>query len=780
MPHERSPDTRPLLTTIAQPPSAIYSTLTIEETASRLQTSLTHGLPSGREAMSRREIHGSNELAAEEPEPLYLRFLKQLAEPLIMLLLGSAGVSLLLGNLDDAISITIAVLIVVTVGFIQEYRSEKSLEALSKLVPHYAHLIRGRQAATDAANGAAPSSTTVMAGQLVPGDLITFTTGDRIPADVRIIKAAELEIDESNLTGENEPVRKIVDPVAPRDLQVPALADIPVSERTSIGFMGTLVRHGHGQGIVIATGQRTEFGTISAMLSDISTPRTPLQASMDKLGKELSYASFGVITLIMLVGLWQGRSWLEMFQIGVSLAVAAIPEGLPIIVTVTLALGVLRMVKRGGIVRKLPSVETLGCVSVICSDKTGTLTMNHMTVTKLWTPEMPEPIEKSSVLDTRIDSALRSVIRIGTLCNNGRVSSTHTSAAAAAVGLNTAPSSATSRFVGQPTDVALLDLMDAFREPDVRDHFHRITETPFSSHRKWMGVVSTDEVEHSTTAYAKGAPEQILARCDTYLTSEGAEVPLDDARRKSVITASESMQSSGLRVLGFAKGPISRSRIPKDNSEATFSGLCFAGCAGIMDPPRPEVAKSIRRLMRGGVKVMMITGDSEITATAIAKQLGMPLISGHGAKPVLKGEDLDAMTEAQLSQAIATTSIFARTSPEHKMKIVRALQARNEVVAMTGDGVNDAPALKMADIGISMGIAGTDVAKEAADMILSDDNFSTILGAIEEGKGIFYNIQNFLTFQLSTSVAALSLVLLATFCGLKNPLNPMQILWISE
>lgn len=353
-----------------QPLSAVFATLSPEETASRLDTSLTHGVPSSRDAQDRRAIHGPNELPETEQDTIYVRFFKQFVEsPLILLLLGSAVVSFLMKNYDDGISITIAVLIVVTVGFVQEYRSEKSLEALNKLVPHFAHLLRGHQDGTSS-----PHSHVVMASQLVPGDLVTFATGDRIPADIRITHAAELEIDESNLTGEAEPVLKTIDAVAPRYMN-PTLGDIPVSERTCIAFMGTLVRSGHGRGIVVATGQKTEFGSISAMLADIATPRTPLQSTMDKLGKDLSYASFVVIGLIILLGLWQGRAWLEMFQIGVSLAVAAIPEGLPIIVTVTLALGVLRMVKRGGIVRKLPSVETLGCVSVVCSDKTGTLTM---------------------------------------------------------------------------------------------------------------------------------------------------------------------------------------------------------------------------------------------------------------------------------------------------------------------------------------------------------------------------------------------------------------------
>ncbi|KAA8899630.1 hypothetical protein FN846DRAFT_170931 [Sphaerosporella brunnea] len=777
------PDSAP---TVAAPPSAVFATLSPEETAARLDTSLTHGLSSSRDVQDRRAIHGPNELPQAEQDSIYVRFFKQFVEsPLILLLLGSSVVSFLMKNYDDAISIAIAVLIVVTVGFVQEYRSEKSLEALNKLVPHFAHLLRGRDAANEATTGGSAHSHTVMAGQLVPGDLVVFSTGDRIPADIRITHAAELEIDESNLTGEAEPVRKSVQSLTPRSN--PVLGEIPVAERSCIAFMGTLVRSGHGRGIVIATGQKTEFGTISAMLSEISSPRTPLQASMDKLGKDLSYASFVVIGLIMLVGLWQGRSWLDMFQVGVSLAVAAIPEGLPIIVTVTLALGVLRMVNRGGIVRKLPSVETLGCVSVVCSDKTGTLTMNHMAVTKLWTFDFPGPLETSVVKSTPLDQSIRALMRAGNMCNNARLSGSGASASSAALGVNEDPSSANSRWVGQPTDVAILDMKDAFGdEEDARDHFHRISETPFSSAKKWMGVVATDNSQDSSTAsvHIKGALEQILPKCDTYMTKDGREIVLDDACRKHALAASDLMAEEGLRVLGLAKGTtkvLSKNGTINDDA---YSSLCFVGLLGMYDPPRPGVEDAIRRLMRGSVKVIMITGDSEITATAIARKLGMPLLpSGQGAhgmvKSVMRGEELDQMNDSQLRQALATTSIFARTSPEHKMRLVRALQANKEIVAMTGDGVNDAPALKLADIGIAMGVMGTDVAKEASDMILSNDDFATILAAIEEGKGIFYNIQNFLTFQLSTSVAALSLVLLSTFFGLKNPLNPMQILWIN-
>lgn len=749
-----------------------------------------------------------------------------------------------MGNLEDAVSIGAAVTIVVTVGFVQEYRSEKSLEALSQLVPHSAHVIRGESRSNGTVDAvvegvkdtpasleaAERASITIPANQLVPGDLVLFHTGDRIPADIRITHAAGLSIDESNLTGENEPVTKhpgvvrsssatggvsgIHTPLYSSPAAGTVGADIRLNDRTNIAFMGTLVRSGYGQGLVIGTGGNTEFGAIHASLQEIESPRTPLQLSMDRLGKELSYMSFGIIGFIMLVGLWRGWQFLEMFQIGVSLAVAAIPEGLPIIVTVTLALGVLRMSKRHAIVRRLPSVETLGSVNVVCSDKTGTLTTNHMTVTKLWHFDEANPVDisKKQSSDT-LDSATRTILRIGNIVNNARIvgartdsPATASSAAVLSSTMGDDNSNAKSRWAGQPTDVAILDMLDAFGEDDVRERLGtRRNETPFSSERKWMGVViqgsAGPEVSPGTdVAYIKGALEKVLERCDTYITSTGREIVLDEQRRKEAFNAAETMAQDGLRVLGFASGALRSTlrsnmaslkagsgqttpKLPHDNQmdEEGYKGLVFAGLVGMSDPPRKGVSRSIRRLIAGGVKVIMITGDAEATAVAIGKKLGMPInMNSSLGRPVLSGNELDKMTEDELSQAIVRTSIFARTSPEHKLKIVRALQHRGDVVAMTGDGVNDAPALKKADIGISMGKLGTDVAKEAADMILTDDDFSTILNAIEEGKGIFYNIQNFLTFQLSTSAAALSLVLLSTCFGLPNPLNAMQILWISK
>ncbi|KAI1499185.1 calcium-transporting P-type ATPase [Biscogniauxia marginata] len=838
-----------------------YSFMTPAETAMRLQTSLTHGLTPA-EALSRLQDFGPNEIPHEAPEPLWLRFLMQFREPLIILLLVSAFLSVFVGNMDDAVSITVAVTIVVTVGFVQEYRSEKSIEALNHLVPNHAHLVRsqslksasstksqawppsgGDLSDTDTTPGSETpgeelmeaTSSKVMAAQLVPGDLVLFTTGDRIPADIRITKAADLTIDASNLTGENEPLRMTPDTKfrtlhspstsdsgalrnpSPSALSPPSYDSRPKEDVHSqgvnnIAYMGTLVKSGHGQGIVFATGGETHFGTIATSVSGTESPRSPLQLNMDELGKQLSQISFGIIALISLVGLLQGKKILDIFTISISLAVAAIPEGLPIIVTVTLALGVHRMARHNSIVRKMPSVETLGSVNVVCSDKTGTLTMNHMTTAKMWYFGTKEPLDVDSddmVAEKPPDVAALKILRIGNIANNARLTQRTKTVLPDAQSKDFATYS---RWVGQPTDVAMLDLLDRFKEHDVRDSIGpRTAETPFSSERKWMGVVIGAQPGNSEKEYAymKGSIDKVLDACDNYLTSEGREVHLDSSRRQEALQAAERMAEKGLRVLAFASGPVTKptrgrsgitsstrsvTPVGQDESqspslhhnEELYRGLTFAGLVGMSDPPRPGVSRAIRKLLRGGVKVIMITGDSATTALAIGNQLGMQIATPreHSSnqvtvKPVLTGDEVDAMTEDELAASMQTTTIFARTNPDHKMKIIRALQSRGDIVAMTGDGVNDAPALKKADIGISMGMYGTDVAKEASDMILTDDDFSTILRAIEEGKGIFNNIQNFITFQLSTSVASLALVFLCTCMGFKSPLNAMQILWIN-
>ncbi|RKP29265.1 calcium-transporting ATPase 1 [Metschnikowia bicuspidata] len=736
-------------------PSAHYAQLSVEKTVRELETDVVAGLCNAQDVHRRRLVHGINELSSDDDESLAMKFFSAFySDPLILLLIGSAAISFWMGNLDDSVSITLAITIVVTVGFVQEYRSERSLQALNKLVPPEAKLTR---------NG---STLHVLASSLVPGDLVHFSQGDRIPADIRLTAAVHLTIDESNLTGENQPVKKLVElvPYSPEQ----SYRDLPITERTSIAFMGTLVHDGHGAGVVVATGAKTEFGVVFEMMSEIEKPKTPLQQAMDKLGKDLSVFSFVVIGIICLLDIVQGRAWLDMFQISVSLAVAAIPEGLPIIVTVTLALGVLRMAKHKAIVRRLPSVETLGSVNVICSDKTGTLTQGKMTVTKVWTFDFKSPscdnapfllVDKlrDSTLSYCITPNISSVLETGSICNNAWYSQEN------------------DKLVGNASDIAIVECLPYFGMEDARPTKLRLYELPFSSLRKFMAVCVHSGDTSRCETHAKGATEAILKLCTTYADEYGVVRPLTPEVREHVQKISVRLAEDGLRVLAFAKNI---QRYYDDLGTATLlpSELTIYGLIGMKDPPRANVRSSINMLMRGGVHVIMITGDAPSTAVNIARQVG---ISCASPGSVMTGDQLESLNEESLSNAIRSVSVFARAAPEHKVSIVKALQRKGDVVAMTGDGVNDAPALKLADIGIAMGKSGTDVAKEAADMVLTDDDFSTILRAIEEGKGIFFNIQNFITFQLSTSIAALSLIALATFFGLPNPLNAMQILWIN-
>lgn len=712
------------------------SELPVNEVACVLQADLQQGLTQD-EVSRRRHYHGWNEFDISEEEPLWKKYISQFKDPLILLLLASAVISVLMHQFDDAISITVAIIIVVTVAFVQEYRSEKSLEELGKLVPPECHCIREGNLEQR------------LARELVPGDTVCLSVGERVPADLRLFEAADLCVDESSLTGETTPCSKSTSPQ-------PAASNGDMASRQNIAFMGTLVRCGRAKGIVIGTGENSEFGEVFKMMQAEEAPKTPLQKSMDLLGKQLSLYSFGIIGVIMLVGWLQGKKILDMFTIGVSLAVAAIPEGLPIVVTVTLALGVMRMVKKRAIIKKLPIVETLGCCNVICSDKTGTLTKNEMTVTQVFSSDglhaevtgvgyngAGEVILEGEIIHGFSCPSISKIVEVGCVCNDSVIRN-HT-------------------LLGRPTEGALIALAMKMGLDSLQQEYVRVEEHPFTSEQKWMAVrcVHRTQQDKAGEYFVKGAFEQVVRFCNSY-QSHGDTLPLSHQQRELYQQQISYMGSAGLRVLAFAVGPDLRS-------------LSFLGLVGMIDPPRSGVKEAVSTLISSGVAVKMITGDSQETAVSIASRLGL---YSKGCQ-CLSGDEVDQLDLQQLSHMVPRIAVFYRASPRHKLKIVKSLQNLGAVVAMTGDGVNDAVALRAADIGVAMGRTGTDVCKEAADMILVDDDFQTIMSAIEEGKGIYNNIKNFVRFQLSTSIAALTLISLATLMNFPNPLNAMQILWIN-
>lgn len=719
--------------------SAVESSiLTWEEVAERLNVDVRRGL-SWREANDRMNFVGPNEFQVKEQDPLWKKYIEQFQNPLILLLLGSAVVSVCMRQFDDAISITVAIIIVVTVAFVQEYRSEKSLEELNKLVPPTCNCLREGNLEH------------FLARNLVPGDIVHLNVGDRVPADLRLYDSTDLAIDESSFTGETEPAMKNV---------LPNMAAAGRVNKDNIAFMGTLVRCGNAKGIVVSTGERSEFGDIFRMMQAEEAPKTPLQKSMDTLGTQLSMYSFCIIGFIMVAGWLQGKALQDMFTIGVSLAVAAIPEGLPIVVTVTLALGVMRMAKRNAIVKKLPTVETLGCVNVICSDKTGTLTKNEMTVTTISTSgghiaevtgtgySAKGDIQLRAYKGRDLDVArmgVNSMLEVGLLCNNAVIRD--------------------DTLYGQPTEGALLAVAMKNGMEELRDQYTRLHEIPFSSETKMMVVKCAPKFSSDgkkEELFVKGAIEKVLPLCTQYIDSAGNYAPMTNEKKNDFIAEAYNIGRMGLRTIALCRG---------DRLDA----LTFAGVCGVCDPPRPNVRDAVATLRRAAVDVKMVTGDARPTALAVAQMVGLDVMHSQS----LSGEQLEAMADEELDRIIETVSVFYRVTPKHKLAIVKSLQRLGNIVGMTGDGVNDGVALKRADIGIAMGRNGTDVCKEAADMILVDDDFATIIAAIEEGKCIFYNIRNFVRFQLSTSIAALSLIALATLMGIPNPLNAMQILWIN-
>ncbi len=750
--------------------------LTAVECVTRLSSNSSRGL-SREEAALRLKMYGMNEMDASDPEHLISKFLSTFQDPLIGLLLGSGAISILMGSYDDAVSIFIAVTIVGTVAFIQEYRSEKSLAALKVLVPPHSMCLR---------DGCTQD---ILACKLVPGDIILIQAGDRIPADCRLIESTGLLTDESSLTGEDHPHEKVAGALPYSPIQPNGMRHaIPLPDCTNLVFMGCLVYAGYGKAVVSGTGMNSEFGRVYKDLQDVEERRTPLQTKMDELGKTLSFASFCIIGVIVLLGVMHGTPLLDIFTIGVSLAVAAIPEGLPICVTVTLALGVMRMAKRNAIVKKLPAVEALGCATVVCVDKTGTVTQNQMTVREIFLPIEDSLIcvtgegysvtgdlkfERTNTIIPRLSHrGLQRLLECSCLCNNA-----HLAGSSLPTGLGIGNESTASTNRGAPTELSLLVVATKFGVDDPRSKYTRVNEIPFSSDTKRMEVTCstiswganntsnkpTPGTIPETCRFIKGTTESILPVCTLMCDQQGESIPMENKHRKRILDTSIELGTKGRRVIavGFA---------------FMDHPYTFAGLLGILDPPRETVEAAVHEMLFCRTRVCMITGDSRETAESIARAIGSfdPII--HTS---LSGGEVEAMSSHDLESVIHDVAIFYRTSPRHKLRIVRALQNIGEVVAMSGDGVNDAPALKAADIGVAMGRDGTEVAKEASDMILMDDSFATIVAAVEEGKCIFYNIKNFLTFQLSTSIAALSIIALSTVFGLPSPLNAVQILWIN-
>lgn len=719
-----------------------------EEVLQSINTSRENGLTE-KDVQKRVKHHGFNELKEAEKPSAFLLFLEQFKDFMVLVLLAATLISGLLGEYIDAIAIIAIVLINGILGFFQERRAEKSLEALKEMsAPQVQALREGEW-------------TRIQSKDLVPGDIVKFTSGDRIGADLRLIEAKSLEIEESALTGESLPVSKFTN----------ALSDghAGIGDLTNMAFMGTLVTRGNGVGVVVATGMSTAMGQIADLLQSAETMETPLQRRLEQLGKILIVVALALTFLVVAVGVIQGHELYDMFLAGVSLAVAAIPEGLPAIVTVALSLGVQRMIKQRSIVRKLPAVETLGCASVICSDKTGTMTQNKMTVTHIWSggrtwqlsgtgyqPKGEFFANEQKVL-VKDNKSLQQILTFGMLCNTANIYEKDDDYI----------------LDGDPTEGALVvaAMKAGLSREALSKQFKIIDEFPFDSIRKMMSVIIEDK-NGKRFVITKGAPDILLQKLDFVLWDEKQHY-ISSKYETKINEAIDNLASQALRTIAVAFKPVSVQTIYHQHE--VEKNLVFLGLQGMIDPPRPEVKQAVKECRQAGIKTVMITGDHVNTARAIAKQLDLLPPNGK----VIDGAALSAMPNEELVQIVDDIYVFARVSPEHKLKIVKALQSRGHIVAMTGDGVNDAPAIKAADIGISMGITGTDVAKEASALVLVDDNFATIKLAIKEGRNIYENIRKFIRYLLASNVGEILVMLFAMLLALPLPLVPIQILWVN-
>ena len=721
---------------------------TAEEAVEELDSNKEKGL-SEAEIEERKQKYGLNQLAEAKKKSLFIKFLEQFKDFMIIVLIIAAIISGVVGQLQgegitDSIIILIVVIVNAIIGVAQENKAEKSLDALKKLSSYSAKVIR------DGKLIVVPSK------ELVPGDIVELETGDYVPADIRIVEAFNLKSQEASLTGESVPVEKIAVAIDEKN--------IGVGDRTNMLFSSSLITYGRGKGIVVETGMNTEVGKIAGMLNETESTDTPLQQRLNKLGKTLGIASLAICAVIFVIGLLYGKAPLDMFMTAVSLAVAVIPEGLAAVSTIVLAIGVQRMVKKHAIVKKLPAVETLGSATVICSDKTGTLTQNKMTVQKMFFNDEIKEVEK---INTNKDNEeLRQLVYISMLCNDTKVGEDD-------------------KLTGDPTETALIDM--GFRldfKPELFELMPRVEEIPFDSDRKLMTTVHKVS-DRKYMVYTKGGVDELLARCNSYVVN-GKVLTDIDKYAETIDKYNDVMAKDALRVLAMAYKEIDH-KPSKEEMKDIEKDLTYIGMVGMIDPPREEVKTAVEKCKTAGIKTVMITGDHKTTAVAIAKQLGIL----EGEEEAVTGSDLEKMSQEELEKRVKNIRVYARVSPEHKVRIVKAWQANGEVVAMTGDGVNDAPALKTADIGCAMGMVGTDVAKEAADVILTDDNFATVVSAVEEGRRIYDNILKAIQFLLASNVGEVVVLFFAILItpllaqkfnipiNLIEPLLPIHILWIN-
>ena len=723
---------------------------TASEVKDIFNTDLKNGLTNSK-ASENLEKFGFNELKAQKKVPLIIKFLEQFKDFMIIILIIAAivsgAISIAQGEkITDSVIILIVVIANAIIGVAQEAKAEKSLEALQKLSGHEAKVIR------DGSVGVVPAK------ELVPGDLVVLETGDYVPADLRITEAINLKVQEASLTGESVPVEKESAKIEEEN--------IPIGDMRNMLFSSSLVTYGRGKAIVVETGMNTEVGKIAGMLSNTQKQETPLQKKLNSLGKTLGIVALIICAVIFVVGILQGREVINMFMTAVSLAVAAIPEGLAAVSTIVLAIGVQKMVKKNAIVKRLPAVETLGSSTVICSDKTGTLTQNKMTVQKMFVDD--NIYDMANIEDiTKYENAnqeIKLLVYNGMLCNDTKISDT-------------------GELTGDPTETALVDIaLKLGFTKNIYNEMPRVDEIPFDSERKLMTTVHM--VNDKYIVFTKGGIDELLAKCTSYVQEDGVQKQNLNEYKYRINEVNETMAKDALRVLGFAYKELDY----KPEVQDLEKDLIFVGMYGMIDPPREEAKLAVEKCNSAGIKTVMITGDHKITATAIAKKLGIL----KNENEAITGQELDKLTDEELEKNIRNYSVYARVAPEHKVRIVKAWQKQGEVVAMTGDGVNDSPALKQADIGCAMGIVGTDVAKEAADVILTDDNFATVVSAVEEGRRIYDNILKVIQFLLSSNIGEIVVLLLATLgttlfakwfgitdIGHLEILLPIHILWIN-